>query len=675
MLKTQAQAHVGVEGRSKPAFLERVDAGRLMRAALTAGLLFLLAHARMLLGLAPFALALFAAGLSARVHPVAMLLGCALGTLRFPLTGTELLLPVGCAIVLLGMLVLDRQPVRARINEGALCALLAGLGTLLPGLVAAQLQPYPAFLALLSACVAVLSAPALRLLLFWRPGRDIGTDGRACAALLLFAVLMGACALWPPGAYLLACLGTLAAAHASLGAAAALGALSLCALLAGGGTLVMAASAGLGGAAAGVLRPRGRPWAAPAFVVCAALIGLYAPADYPGPFIPALAALAYVLAPGAWLNALAGTLFRAPPHGRALREEATRALDALSAAFGELAAGVGNLPDEQAVLLTMRGRICEACPSYGRCWAGEDADAVRLFCQALRDAACTDAAGDRAEEEVPPDTLRICRRGVRLQEVARQEAGRVRMRRDADACAGEMFRQAERILGDLARTRVRPREPPRLAVHWGASARSLTPGTPSGDAHLLRPLPDGRLMALICDGMGTGEAARAESERAVRLIWRFLAARVEPEAALKAANALLIRRGAGDMFATVDLCLIDVRAGRAQFWKLAASRSLLVRKGEVRAIEGGRLPLGVLEGVTGVSEEVDVREGDVIIMGSDGAMEAGEGVLEDALKGHLALGPDKLSEELLRAAEAATEGGHRDDMTVVCIGAARARAP
>ena len=79
--------------------------------------------------------------------------------------------------------------------------------------------------------------------------------------------------------------------------------------------------------------------------------------------------------------------------------------------------------------------------------------------------------------------------------------------------------------------------------------------------------------------------------------------------------------------------------------------------------------------MTGVSEEVDVREGDVIIMGSDGAMEAGEGVLEDALKGHLALGPDKLSEELLRAAEAATEGGHRDDMTVVCIGAARARAP
>ena len=174
--------------------------------------------------------------------------------------------------------------------------------------------------------------------------------------------------------------------------------------------------------------------------------------------------------------------------------------------------------------------------------------------------------------------------------------------------------------------------------------------------------------------MGTGEAAREESERAVRLIWRFLAAGVEPEAALKAANALLIRRGAGDMFATVDLCLIDARAGRARFWKLAASRSLLVRGGEAQIIEGGRLPLGVLEGVTGTCEEVDVREGDVIVMGSDGAMEAGEGALEDALAAAWALEPDRLSEALLRAAEEAG-GGRRDDMTVLCLTAARARSP
>ena len=61
-------------------------------------------------------------------------------------------------------------------------------------------------------------------------------------------------------------------------------------------------------------------------------------------------------------------------------------------------------------------------------------------------------------------------------------------------------------------------------------------------------------------------------------------------------------------------------------------------------------------------------------MGSDGAMEAGEGALEDALAAAWALEPDRLSEALLRAAEEAG-GGRRDDMTVLCLTAARARSP
>ena len=84
-----------------------------------------------------------------------------------------------------------------------------------------------------------------------------------------------------------------------------------------------------------------------------------------------------MLAPEAWLTALGQALFRAPPQG--LRGEATRALNALSAAFGELAAGVDTAPDEHAVLLKMRERLCADCPGYARCWAGEDASAVRLF--------------------------------------------------------------------------------------------------------------------------------------------------------------------------------------------------------------------------------------------------------------------------------------------------------
>lgn len=79
---------------------------------------------------------------------------------------------------------------------------------------------------------------------------------------------------------------------------------------------------------------------------------------------PALAALCYVVVPEAWLAALCDALFRPGGRERAAREEASRALNALSAAFGELAAGVANLPDEQAVLVDMRKRLCAQCSGY-----------------------------------------------------------------------------------------------------------------------------------------------------------------------------------------------------------------------------------------------------------------------------------------------------------------------
>lgn len=651
----------------------RMEISRLVRDALALAAMALLARAQVMLGLAPFALALFAAGLYAQANPAALLAGCVLGALRFPLALTDLLLPSGCALVLLGALLLDRFAARAALREGPLCALLAGTGTLLPGLAAAHLEAYDSLLALLAASAAVLCAPAFRALLLWRPGKPVGMDERACAALALFALLMGACALWPPGAYSLACLAVLAAAHASLGAGAALGALALCALISGGGAMVTAVSVCLGGAVAGLLRPRGRLYAAPGFVLAAGLAGLYAPEAYAGPVAPALAALCYVVVPEAWLEALCDALFRPGGRERAAREEASRALNALSAAFGELAAGVANLPDEQAVLVDMRKRLCAQCSGYERCWAGDDGRAVRAMCRSIADAA---AQGEAYDDETPPDVMRACRRGDRLRALAREEARALEERGGEEARAGEMFRQAERILGDVARQRARPRDsPPRLSLAWGASARSMRSGQPSGDAHLLRRLPDGRTLALVCDGMGSGEAARAESERAARLLWKFLSARVEPEAALSATNALMVARGAGDMFATVDLCLIDSRAGKAQFWKLAASRSLIAREGEVLVIEGGRLPLGVLEGVSPMVKEVELRPGDVIVMGSDGAMEAGDGAMEEALAEKRTLAPDRLSEELLRTAEFLAQDGRRDDMTVVCIGVGKARAP
>ena len=113
------------------------------------------------------------------------------------------------------------------------------------------------------------------------------------------------------------------------------------------------------------------------------------------------------------------------------------------------------------------------------------------------------------------------------------------------------------------------RKPVRLNATVGVSVRAKE--AVCGDSYAVVPLPDDRMMAVICDGMGTGEAARAQSERAVRLITRWMQAGADAPSAIGAANAFFLWQGS-ETFSTLDLAVIDLRASRAELYKLAAPR-------------------------------------------------------------------------------------------------------
>ena len=192
-------------------------------------------------------------------------------------------------------------------------------------------------------------------------------------------------------------------------------------------------------------------------------------------------------------------------------------------------------------------------------------------------------------------------------------------------------------------------------------------GTPCGDSHLACMLDGERLLVLVSDGMGSGDAARRESAGAVRLLGRFLRAGAASGLAVETVNALLLNRGGDDMFATVDMLILDLSTGEAEFTKLAACPTLIAREGRVRRVEGGRLPLGILERVSPGTNRARLLPGDVLLMATDGVMDA---VGEQALEALLQEGEEdmpSLTRRALALAERACEGGRRDDMTVVCL--------
>lgn len=191
-------------------------------------------------------------------------------------------------------------------------------------------------------------------------------------------------------------------------------------------------------------------------------------------------------------------------------------------------------------------------------------------------------------------------------------------------------------------------------------------GSRSGDSVHIGALDDRRQLVVISDGMGTGADAAGESRRAVEAVCRFLRAGIPPERAALLANQLLISQGGSEIFATMDLCLIDNGRMEATWVKMAACDSFLLRDHDCSVISGGRLPMGIVAEATPQVTVSRLRPGDVIVMGTDGAM---EGLDPDTARQCLIprrrMDVSRLAQSMRRAA--ADRHVHRDDQTVVVI--------
>lgn len=208
---------------------------------------------------------------------------------------------------------------------------------------------------------------------------------------------------------------------------------------------------------------------------------------------------------------------------------------------------------------------------------------------------------------------------------------------------------------------------PALDIEVGAALRSRSGEEVAGDSYVSRTLPGGRHVLALSDGMGCGVSALQESHAALHLMVESLRAGYTRAQAIDVVNALMLMCTGSEMYATMDLCIFDLHNGEAAFEKLGACPSYVVRGGEVRSIGAEALPVGVLPDVEARSTRMTLREGDVLVMMTDGVADAYPGG-EEALRAAVArlawLHPQAVGEKLIAAA---LEGGvAADDMAVLC---------
>ena len=130
-------------------------------------------------------------------------------------------------------------------------------------------------------------------------------------------------------------------------------------------------------------------------------------------------------------------------------------------------------------------------------------------------------------------------------------------------------------------------------------------------------------------------------------------------------------------FATVDLTVIDRQSCRARFYKMGAATSFIMRQGHVRKIKGAALPVGIIPRLRLTHISAVLKEGDLIVMVSDGITDADRKdpeacwlceylsrniYREDFDAGRLSA--RQIAADILAEAEARYGGRERDDLTV-----------
>ena len=209
---------------------------------------------------------------------------------------------------------------------------------------------------------------------------------------------------------------------------------------------------------------------------------------------------------------------------------------------------------------------------------------------------------------------------------------------------------------------------PLMAVA-GAASRTKEGQTVSGDMGAWFKGEDGALYVLLCDGMGSGPAARRESSLAVRLLEQFLRAGVRPENALRTISAALALRGEEELgFTTVDLLRLDLFTGEGAVYKYGAAPTYIRKGAGVSRLAGASLPAGLAGGEGGEPDMSRIRlePGDWAVLITDGVTGGGEDQwLRDKLAAYGGDSPRELAQTLLEAAPGQDQAA--DDRTVLAL--------
>ena len=192
----------------------------------------------------------------------------------------------------------------------------------------------------------------------------------------------------------------------------------------------------------------------------------------------------------------------------------------------------------------------------------------------------------------------------------------------------------------------------------------------SGDSIMNAKLKDGKYLLLISDGMGSGENARNSSQIVVTMLKQLLDSGFKKETSVKLINSNLLNISE-DVFATLDLAIIDLYEGTVEFIKSGCSPTYIKNRRKIQIIKSISLPTGAIKDSTQEIYDKDIEEGDIIVMCSDGIVDSNvefknkELWLKYLLEDIETDNPQKIADIILNESIDNNYGKVKDDMSVL----------
>ena len=143
----------------------------------------------------------------------------------------------------------------------------------------------------------------------------------------------------------------------------------------------------------------------------------------------------------------------------------------------------------------------------------------------------------------------------------------------------------------------------------------------SGDSMLQQRLKDGKYLVAISDGMGTGPEARKSSQIAIKMLGRLLSSGFDKDTSIELINNTILNT-AEDIYATLDLAIIDLYKGTIEFIKNGSCPTYIKNKKSVQLIKSLSLPAGLLQNANITAYDKDIINNEIMVMCSDGIIDS-----------------------------------------------------